>query len=148
MKKILILLFISVSMNALANSGKPIFIYKPFPPDTTVLPQILNLPLSSYIGKPVDSLFNVLPLSYTDRQFMPVGIGYCKGVFQSYGTLESNTVSVEIFIDNFQYMTFPNRTKTTTWNMNLAKQETISYIRVIKNNKECLFGCNNPAYYD
>jgi hypothetical protein len=148
MKKILIVLFICISMNALANSGKPVIIFRSQPPDTTVLPQILNLPLSSYIGKPVDSLFSVLPIGYTDRQFIPVGIGYCRGVFQSYGDLESNTVSVAIFIDNFQYMTFPNRTKTTTWNMNLAKQETISYIRVIKNNKLCLFGCSNPNYYD
>lgn len=147
MKKILIILFVCIRVSALANSGKRVMIFEPFPPDTTALTQILNLPLSSYIGQPVDSLFSVLPTGYTDRQFMPVGIGYCKGVFQSYGTLESNTVSVEIFIDNFQFMTFPNRTKTSTWNMNLAKQETIAYIRVIKNNKVCLFGCNNSAYY-
>lgn len=148
MKKILIILFVCISMNALANSGKPVIILRSLPPDTTVLPQILSLPLNSYIGKPVDSLFAVLPTGYTDRQFIPTGIGYCRGVFQSYGDLDSNTVSVAIFIDNFQYMTFPNRTKTSTWNMNLAKQETISYIRVIKNNRVCLFGCNNPNYYD
>lgn len=148
MKKILVILFICAGVNALASSAKLGIVFKTPPSDTTVLPQILSLPLSNYIGKPVDSLFSVLPAGYTDRQFIPTGIGYCRGVFQSYGDLESNTVSVAIFIDNFRYMTFPNRTKTTTWNMNLAKQETISYIRVVKNNKVCLFGCGNPNYYD
>lgn len=115
--------------------------------DTTYLPQILALPLQSYIGKPVDSLLAVLPASYTSRDFMPVGIGYTKGVYQSYFTGELNNFFVEIYIDNFQFLPIPNRTVTTTWNMNLAKQETIAFIKVFKNNNICLYGCNDPDYY-
>ena len=144
MKKtmVLILLFVSVSCFAgTENKNLP-----KLPVIDTLLNYILALPLQSYIGKPVDSLFSVLPANYTDRSFMPMGIGYSRGVFQSYGTSNTNTISVQIFIDTFQHMTFPNRTKTTTWNMNLAKQETISYIKVLKNNV-CMYGCNNPNYY-
>ena len=115
--------------------------------DTTVLPQILALNLQSYIGRPVDSLLRVLPGGYTSRGFMPTGIGYARGVYQSYGTLENNNCGVEIFIDTFHFLPIPNRTKTTTWDMNLAKKETISFIRIIKNNK-CIYGCNNANYYD
>jgi len=114
--------------------------------DTTALPAILSLSLNSYIGKPADSLFAVLPGNFTSRGFIPTGIGYCRGLSQSYYSSEFNTCYVEIFIDTFQFMTFPNRTKTTTWNMNLAKQETIAFIKVWKNN-QCVYGCNNPNYY-
>lgn len=117
------------------------------PSDTTVLTQILALNLQSYIGKPVDSLFAALPTGYTSRGFMPIGIGYTKGVAQSYFTSEFNNCFVEIFIDTFQYLPIPNRTPTTNWNMNLAKQETIAFIKVWKNNNICMYGCNNPNYY-
>lgn len=115
--------------------------------DTTVLPQILALNLSSYIGKPLDSLFNVLPSNFTDRGFKPMGIGYARGVTQGYGLQANNHVFVEIFIDQFRFMPFPNRTKTTTWDMNLARKETISFIKIWKNNS-CVYGCNNPSYTD
>jgi hypothetical protein len=82
--------------------------------DTAVLPQILNIPLRSYIGKPVDSLLLVLPTGYTSRGFMPTGIGYTKGVYQSYFTSEYNNCFIEIFIDTFQFLPIPNRTPTTT----------------------------------
>jgi hypothetical protein len=32
--------------------------------------------------------------------------------------------------------------------MNLAKKETIAFIKVWKNNNVCMYGCNNPNYYD
>jgi len=144
MKKTIIPIFLLINITCFAGDEKKC------PPQSpaidTLLNYILALPLQSYIGKPVDSLFSILPANYTDRSFMPMGIGYSRGVFQSYGTSGANTISVQIFIDTFQFMTFPNRTKTTTWNMNLAKQETISYIRVLKNNV-CMYGCNNPDYY-
>lgn len=135
-------------MATLANTSKPIIIFKPQPPDTTALTQILNLPLSNYISKPVDSLLLVLPSGFTSRGFMPTGIGYTKGVYQSYFSNETNNCFIEIYINTFQFLPIPNRTPTTTWNMNLAKQETIAYIKVIKNNKVCVFDCNNPNYYD
>lgn len=115
--------------------------------DTNVIPQILALPLASHIGKPVDSLFSSLPTGYTSRGFIPYGIGYAKGVYQSYGILETNNCSVQIFIDNFHHLLFPNRTKTTNWDMGLAKKEIISYIKVFKNN-ECVYYCTNANYYD
>jgi len=113
--------------------------------DSTVLSRILALPLQYYIGKPVDSLFAALPTNYTDRNFIPVGVGYARGVTQGYGTEECNSCFVQIFIDSFHFMTFPNRTVTTNWNMNLARKETISFIKVWENNI-CRFGCNNPKY--
>ena len=146
MKKVLVATLICICVNAMANSGKPVISLSSFPPDTTVLPQILNLPLSNYIGMPVDSLFSVLPSGFTCRGFLPVRISYNKGVFQSYGTQGNNTVSVIIYVDNYQHMVFPNRNNVRTWDMNLAKEEIISYIRVVKNNTVCLYGCTNPNY--
>lgn len=145
MKKIVFGSILFISLQVLGNSKRD-YAYPNILPDTSILPQILILPLNNQIGKPVDGLFAVLPVNYRDRDFMPMGIGYSRGVFQSYGTLSTSSISVQIFVDTFQFMTFPNRTKTTTWNMNLAKQETISYIRVLKNNV-CVYGCNNPNYY-
>ena len=117
------------------------------PQDTTVLPQILSLPLSSYIGKPVDSLLALLPPTYTFRGFMIARHGYTKGIIQAYTTSEVNDCHIEIYIDNFQYQRFPNR-KKSTWDMSLARKETIAFIRVMKNNSNvCLYGCNNGNYY-
>jgi hypothetical protein len=146
MKKILIITLVCISMNTLANSGKPMIIVKGLPSDTTVLPQILSLSLNTYIGKPVDSLLSVLPINYTCRGFVPIRISYNRGVFQSYGDSGDNTVSVIIYIDHYQFMTFPNRNNVRTWDMNLAKKEIISFIKVVKNNTTCMYGCNNPNY--
>lgn len=144
MKKILLLalLFTSISSFTTTRYDEPKQVYS----DTSVVPLILAIPLQNYIGKPIDSIFSVLPANFTDRGFKPMGIGYAKGVVQGYGTQENNSCFVEIFIDNFQHLTFPNRSKTTTWNMNLAKLETVSYIKVWKNNI-CIYGCSNPNYY-
>lgn len=124
-----------------------IYSAKTIPPDTTVLPQILALPLSSYIGKPVDSLLAVLPNTYTLRGFMYARFGYTKGVIQGYGISETNNCQVEIYVDSFQFQSFPNR-DLSTWSMVLAGKETISFIRIMKNNNSvCLYGCNNPQYH-
>jgi hypothetical protein len=146
MKKSLLIFLLFINITAFGSDIKVPYKIFQMPTDTTVLPQILALPLQSFIGMPVDSLFSVLPNNYTDRGFKPMGIGYTKGVVQGYGTAELNHCFVEIFIDTFQFMTFPNRTPTTTWNINLAKQETIAFIKVWKNNT-CVYGCNNPDYY-
>lgn len=114
--------------------------------DTTVIPAILSLPLDSYIGKPVDSLLKQLPVDYSFRSFIPARLGYVKGVYLVYGTEELNHCTVEIFIDHFQYLTVPNYTPARNWNMVFAKMEKISFIKVIKNNTFCLYGCNDPQH--
>ena len=115
--------------------------------DSTVLPQILALPLSTYIGLPVDSLISDLPTNFSAQLFKPSDrIGYAKGVVQIYGLSGTNSCAVEIFIETFQYLTFPNYSNIDTWNFSLAKQETLAYIKVWKNNR-CVYGCNNPNYY-
>lgn len=146
MKNIIMFFLLIIAINSSATQNNLISYRSTLPSDTTVLPAILSISLNSYIGKPVDSLFGALPNNYTSRGFVPTGIGYCRGLSQSYYSSEFNTCYVEIFIDTFQFMTFPNRTKTTTWNMNLAKQETVAFIKVWKNN-QCVYGCNNPNYY-
>ena len=146
MKKILCTTFILASLNVFAidQSGKKI---THLPPDTTLVPLILSINLSSYIGKPVDSLLSVLPSGYSSRGFMSVGAGNTKGLYQSYFTNISNNCAVEIYVDVFQFLPVPNLTPKSTWNINLAKQETIAFIKVMKNNNVCVFGCNNPDYY-
>jgi len=134
MRKILIIFCLFGNNDLLANNTD-FSNNKTLRVDTTVLQSILSINLSYYIGKPVDSLFGILPNTYTSR-----------GLSQSYYSSEFNTCYEEIFIDTFQFMTFPNRTKTSTWNMSLAKQETIAFIKVWKNN-QCVYGCNNPNYY-
>ena len=116
--------------------------------DTTALPAILSLNLQSYIGKPVDSLLAVLPSNYNLRAFLPGSFGYCRGIAQVWGTTSYNSCGVSIFINNFQYLSFPMYTASKTWDMTLGKKETISFIRVYKNNSECLFGCNDNRYWD
>ncbi len=149
MKKIFLIAFILYSIHAFADNSKSRYVIPNIlPPDTTVLSQILSLPLQSYIGKPVDSLLNVLPGTYTDRDFMVVKVGRAKGLWQAYYTSQANNCTIEIFIDTFHFMSFPNYTKTTTWDMTLAKRETIAFIKVYKNNLlTCVYGCNNPNYY-
>lgn len=115
--------------------------------DTTVIPQILALPLASYIGKPVDSLLTALPQSFDSRNFRPARLGYAKGIFISYGTSGSNLCLVEIYWDTIQHLPVPNYNPVGDWDIGLAKLETISYIKVIKNNTVCLYGCDNPKYY-
>ncbi len=146
MKKILCIAFILISVDVFAvdTSVKKII---QVPPDTTRLSLILSINLSSYIGKPVDSLLAVLPLGYSNRGFMSVGAGYTKGLYQSYFSTISNNCAVEIYIDAFQFLPVPNLTPKSNWNMNLAKQETIAFIKVMKNNNICVYGCNNPDYY-
>jgi hypothetical protein len=149
MKKIIILAFMCISIGAFAaNSIHKNGRFSASPPDTTLLPQILGLPLASFIGKPVDSLLSVLPPGYSTRGFMIMGIGYCKGVFQSYFSDEYNNCFVEIYVDRFNHLPIPNRTSTVNWNMELAKRETIAFIKIVKNNNTCVYGCNNPQYYD
>jgi hypothetical protein len=114
--------------------------------DTTVLPQILSLSLQNYVGLPVDSLFDDLPGNFSQRNFLSSGRwGYSRGLYQLYGTQEMNHVSVQIFIDTFQFLPIPNYNAFSFWNMNLAKQEAIAFIKIWKNN-QCIYGCNNPNY--
>jgi len=146
MKKYLVIFYLFVSISTIANNSRQ-SLNNSFPVDTTVLPTILSINLNYYIGKPVDSLLSVLPAGYTYRGFMPVGAGYTKGIYQSYSTSYTNNCFIEIFVDIFQVLPVPNLSPTSTWNMNLAKQETIAFIKVIKNNNVCVFGCSNPDYY-
>jgi hypothetical protein len=147
MIRVVITALITISLNGYANDVNTIWSVNKKLSDTTVLAQILALPLCSYIGKPVDSLLSVLPSGYSLRGFMVTRFGYSKGVIQGYGTTEANNFAVEIYIDHFQFQSFPNYHKST-WNINLAKLETISYIRIMKNNYNvCVYGCNNPQYY-
>ena len=148
MKKWIFILLFFLSNSTFGNCLKYNDDKIPSSMDTTVLQSILSINLNYYIGKPVDSLLSVLPTGFSDRGFMPVGAGYAKGVYQSYSTSYSNNCFVEIYIDNFQFLPIPNLTPTTTWNMNLAKKETVAFIKVIKNNNICVYGCNNPNYYD
>lgn len=147
MKTLFIILFCVIGCSCFANDSVYKTRVRPCS-DTTVLPQILSLSLNTFIGKPVDSLFLALPVGYTKRGFMPVSAGYTKGVYQSYSTSNDNNCFIEIYIDTFNFLPIPNLSPTTTWNMSLARQETIAFIKVIKNNKVCVYGCNNPNYYD
>lgn len=153
-KRLLIPVFFIFSILNYVSSHAGYVVYRPASvrvssPADTIISRILTIQLSHYIGKPVDSLLSVLPIPYTKRGFNPARAGYCRGLYQVYGIFdEVNTVTVEIFVDHFQHMVFPNRTKKSTWNMDLAKQEIISYIRVVKSNTICLYGCNNPKYED
>lgn len=149
MKKQIIILttFLFIWVNLFANSGKKNRTGNTVPPDTSLLTQILALPLQNYIGKPVDSLFLVLPGGYNGRGFMNSKIGYIKGVYQIYGSSEFNNLSIEIYVDNYQFLSVPDRTKnSSTWDMTLAKKETVAYIKVFKN-YQCVYGCGNPNYW-
>ena len=133
MKKILIPFFFLINNSVFAGgTNLNETLKKPFS-DTTILPAILNLSLQTYIGKPVDSLFNILPGGYSTRNFMPSRLGYVRGVFQVYGTEEFNHCTIEIFIDTFQFLTIPNYFPAQDWDMNFAKKETIAFIKIIKN---------------
>jgi hypothetical protein len=147
MKDILLIFLLMLSIPGFARtSDLKDFPFKP-DSDTTVLPQILSLPLQSYIGKPVDSLLNNLPGGFDKRSFMPARLGYIRGVFQVYGTEEFNHCTVEIFIDTFRFLAVPNYIPSQNWDINLARKETIAFIKIIKNNTICVYGCNNPGYY-
>lgn len=144
MKKIILSFILLVSIKVFGNSNMEYTSQRTFP-DTSIVPQILILPLSNYIGKPVDSLFSVLPSGYVSRTFIPSSrIGYTRGVSQNYN-FSSGSCFVEIFIDTFNYLTIPNYSAFQNWNMQLAKQETIAFIKVWNNNI-CVYECNNIRY--
>jgi len=147
MKKTIFFFFFLISINAFAGKSEYGNIGLESTGDTTVIPQILALPLASYIGKPVDSLLSILPQSFDRKSFLPARLGYMKGIYLSYGTHESNICHVEIFWDTIQHLPVPNYNPSAGWDMSLAKLETISYIKVIKNNTICIYGCHNPRYY-
>lgn len=147
MKKIFLLLFIFVSVSVFAskpNIGNSIFRNVS---DTTVIPQLLSLPLVNYIGKPVDSLLSVLPTGYDGQGLIPARLGYIKGLYRVYGSQEFNYCSVQIFIDTIQFLPVPNYNQKNTWDMSLAGREIISFIKIVKNDTTCIYGCNNPKYY-
>lgn len=146
MKKIFLIFTLFLSISAFAIETRTNVLAKDLP-DSTIINQIVGLPLQTYIGKPIDSLFNALPLGFTSRGFMVARAGYAKGLYQSYWTSADNYCSVEIYIDTFNFLSFPMQTPTTSWSMVLAKQEIISYIRVVKNNNQCVFGCGNLNYF-
>lgn len=146
--KLLILLTLMFTINEYSSESNALVAkIQPKPSDTTVLPQILGLNLNSFIGKPVDSLLLALPSNHSRRGFMFAKFGYAKGVIQAYGVTETNNCQVEIYIDNFQFLTFPNY-DVSTWSITLARMELISFIRIKKSNGDiCVYGCNNPNYY-
>jgi hypothetical protein len=149
MKKLVLacVLIFAISENVFADKGRPVFHFPKDCPDTTLLSQVLALPLQTYIGKPIDSLFQVLPAAYYKRGFMPSKVGFIKGVFQLYGSAEFNNISVEIYVDTFQFLTVPDRSMpSSSRDMTLAKKETIAFIKVFKN-YECVYGCSNPNYW-
>ncbi len=115
--------------------------------DSSVLPAILSLPLSSYIGKPVDSLLAKLPVNHTSRGFMSLRIRYLRGIYQVYGTNVDNMVTIEIYIDEFHFLQIPRSANLPPWDMSLARKEKIAYIKIFKNNTTCIYGCDNPNYY-
>jgi len=147
MKVVFFISFFIINTSVIANNIKNSSEVLQHEVDTTALPQILSLPLSTYIGQPVDSLLQVLPSGYSSRGFMSIGVGNTKGIYQSYFVSQINNCAVEIYIDTFNFLQVPNRTPKSTWDMNLAKQETIAFIKVLKNNNICMYGCNNLNYY-
>ncbi len=147
MKKIVLyILIVVVSIKTHANEKRNIYTSSVVPQDTTILNQILALPLQSFIGKPVDSLFSALPSGYVNRYFIPARWGYIKGVSQGYGSQGFPRYFIQIFIDTIQFLPVPNYTPTHTWNMNLAKMEKIAFIKVWKDNV-CVYGCSNNNYW-
>lgn len=115
--------------------------------DSTIINQILALPLQNYIGKSVDSLLSVLPPSFSSQGLKPLIRGRIKGIYQIYGTTNMNNSVIEIYIDTFQYHPVPYYHPASSWDMSLLKKETIAYIKVIKNDITCVYGCNNPNYF-
>ena len=146
MKKILLIISFFIYSTSFASKRTTIDIqYESFA-DTTVIPQILALPLSNFIGKPLDSLLLALPAPYTGQGFKPARIGYIKGFYRVYGEEEFNHCAIEIFFDTIQFLPVPNYNQKDTWNMSLAKKEIISFIKITKNTTSCVYGCGNPKY--
>jgi hypothetical protein len=147
MKNISVCLLMFISINCFATNAEIGTEKGSYPPDTTKLANILTINLQSYISKPVDSLLKVLPQDFTNRTFMPIGIGYAKGISQSYFTSEFNNCIIEIYIDTFKFVPMPNYDYKRNWSMDLVKKETISFIKVLKNSFICVYGCNDDKYY-
>jgi hypothetical protein len=112
------------------------------PSDTTVLPQILSLPLSTYIGKPVDSLIAHLPAGYINTKI--TGWRSIR-LAEILHIVYPNNVVVEIHVKNFQYMNphwVNTGNPTQNWSVALFRKETISFA-IIFNGSTCINGCQN-----
>ena len=92
--------------------------------DTTDLPAILSLPLSSYIGKPVDSFFKKLPAGYSQLKVMSKdGSRYARYLLVKY-----DSIRVLIFVKEFHHLTPKNH--NMNWDINLFKMENVACIEI------------------
>ena len=105
-----------------------------------ILDSIMGLNLSEFIGLPVDSLLNKLPVSAHTIKF---GSADNPRIVSRLIISYDNWYWVQIVVRKFQYMSpiSPNR----TWDINLFKKEKISWIFVNRGNT-CVFGCTSTKY--
>ncbi len=111
-------------------------------PDTNILilDSILAINLSNYIGKPVDSLLQMLPQSPKTVRITSADKPHIASrVIITY----DSWYWIQIVVKDFQYMPVydPNR----VWDFNLFKNEAISWIFVNRGNT-CIYGCTGSKF--
>lgn len=111
-------------------------------PDTNILilDSLLAINLSYYIGRPVDSLLQVLPQSPKTVRITSADKPHIASrVIITYDIW----YWIQIVVKDFQYMPVydPNR----VWDFNLFKNETISWIFVNRGNT-CIYGCTGSIF--
>jgi hypothetical protein len=136
-KRIFLLILVCSCLNGVANSGRPVLTIQSLPPDTTVLSQILALPLNTYIEKPVDSLLTLLPANFISRKIH--GWGSLKYA-QVLRIVYPNDIRVLIFVKEFTHMN--RRSDSLDWNINLFKLEKTKCVEIwqgaVLKSSECL----------
>jgi hypothetical protein len=115
--------------------------FNSFPTDT-LLNQLTSLNLSQFQGQKVDSLLAHLPGGYLS---MKIGGWRSQRQAEVLYIIYPNKISVGIHVRNFQFMN-PHLENTSTptqnWDINLFRQETITFT-IIYNKNICINGCEN-----
>lgn len=138
--KTITLIFFVLTLGCIHASPKPVIFRQAINGDTTILQRIIDLPLSNYIGKPVDSLLRVLPGSaHTLKLTSADNPNIVSRLIVTY----DNWYWVQIVVKKFHFMS-PIDTNRS-WDMELFKKEKISWIFVNRGNT-CVYGCGSTRY--
>ncbi|MDB5196477.1 MAG: hypothetical protein JWP88_848 [Flaviaesturariibacter sp.] len=101
---------------------------------------VLSLPLSSFIGKPVDSLLIKLPSAPTYKKIHSGGRPFHA---QRLVMLYNDSTVVNIIVENFNFM--DRFDQNSVWDLTLFRKESIAWILISKWN-DCVYGCDGKYY--
>lgn len=101
----------------------------------SMLNQLMAIDEEKYIGKPLDSMINVLPPGYIE---MKIVAGAHRYTARKLRIRYNNEVWIELHVRQFQFMNPASTTRT--WDINLMRNEKLYHL-VIYKDTQCYLNC-------